>query len=183
MTVGGWVISHTTALAIGAGVVGLLMYGCEQKGDGKLEQQIHAREAVIAVQAESLVAVQRRIPQVDTVAGAAAVVFRTSKATYQHIADSITAAMQARGQAPPVQLIQACNAAIAAADTALSACARQVAVRDTALGRAQQVIAGKDTLIHLMEKRKPSHFGCAGPVAVNTKGVGLGVGCGVVIHF
>ena len=183
MSVGGWVLSHGTALALGAGVLAVVLHGCGKATQGALEEQIHAREHVIEVQAESLAAVARRIPQVDTVAGHASVVFRTSKATYQHIADSITAAMQIAGQVPPVPLIQACNAAIAAADTALSACARQVAIRDTALGRARDVIAQKDTLIQLMGKRKPSRFGCAVGGAATTKGAGAGAACGLLIHF
>lgn len=147
------------------------LYGRSQRSQGELTQRLKARETVIA-------ALAKRQARVDTVAGKAAVVYLDAKVNYKAIRDSLLKEMAGTfnndttnsNNLPPI--IRACDAALTAADSALSACAVRVAVRDT-------IIWQKDSLIRDLKKRRSSRFGCAGPFTVTTKGFDLGASCGI----
>lgn len=177
-----WLRTHLVAIGAAALVVGMVMYGCEQRrrgADGQREKDLKAHVAARELVIDVLVKTKAKV---DTVAGKAEVKYRAATVDYQHIADSIAATMKAQGKPlPPVVL--ACNAALAAADTALAGCARQVAVRDTLLAQADTVRWAQDSIIDVLEDRKPGRFGCAGPGTLSTKGASLGVSCGLVITF
>lgn len=59
-----------------------------------------------------------------------------------------------------------------ACDAVVQTCEAQKAI----LG---QQIGNLTDQLRLERRKKPSRFGCAGPAAVNTKGFGLGIACGV----
>lgn len=129
---------------------------CAQFNRGALEQKIKAREQVIAVLA-------KQKARVDTVKAQATAVYVPQKSRW----DSVKVTLK-----NPVAIVAEADITIKKCEAVISSCEQQVAIRDG-------LILQKDSLITDLKKRKPSRFGCSAPFVATTKGLDLGLACGV----
>jgi hypothetical protein len=145
-----WIIAGAALVAL----VVWLGYGCEQRRQGVIRDQIktleHERDSLKAERQK-----QEIVYRTDTV-----------RLTKVRIVNN-----RALDSLPP-RAREIVGAERQACDRVITTCEDQKAglMRENANLEAQ---------LKLEKKRKPSRFGCAGPFAATTKGVGLGVSCGL----
>lgn len=146
------------ALVVACVALTLFVFSCEQRQQGAIRQQLKE----LSHERDSLKADRKRIETVyktDTL--------RLTKV--RRVTDSVlkvdTVIRTDSARVLVAGERQACNAVI-------KTCEEQKAglVRENA-NLAEQ--------LRLEKKKKPSRFGCAGPVTASTQGIGLGVGCGI----
>lgn len=145
------------------GLVGVLMYGCQERRAGELDQRVKARETVIA----SLAAQKA---QVDTEYVRGKVVYQDAVTEW----DSLKLTLGEKVKLNPLAL---------AGDRVVAGCGTLVASCEARNRLSDSIIAVQVFQIEDLEKVRPSWFrrtfGCAAGAAATTSGVGLGAACGI----
>jgi hypothetical protein len=142
------------AVAALVGVLALWHYGCWSQQQGAVRFQIKTLEH----ERDSLKAERQKRE----------IVYRTDTV---HLTKVRVVNNRALDSLPP-RAREFVGAERQACDRVITTCADQRA------GLAREN-ANLEAQLKLEKKRKPSRFGCAAPFAATTKGIGLGVSCGV----
>jgi hypothetical protein len=173
-------------------------YGCEQRRHGELEQKIKARETVIAVLAQQhrtdtvaftrwrtrYRAVRESVMAVitDTIIGdtfnqptpnlsLGDALVKVQGDSVPYLGDNRLAGDYPEIEDHPPDPILT-RRLIMVSDSTIESCA-------VALGSCDRLRLQQDSLIRDLQRRRPSRFGCAGPLAATSRGLGLGVACGI----
>jgi len=158
----------TTVALLAVALLAWSLYAKALRDQGVLREKISATEArvsarnrVIAVMADSLLATRLRIPKADAVLR----VNQRAAGYWRQQYDSL-AALVHRGDTLPGavdHLIETGDSLTRACERSDASCTRSIAVRDTALAQVGRVIAQKDTvlwatdsLLTLERRRHPS---------------------------
>lgn len=147
--------------AIALGLLAFRVYGCEQQNQGVLKQQIKLLE-------QQQVELRDHMQIVDTLYVRDTVALTKWRTRYNEVRDTVTLTDTVNVR----NVLFIADSTIISCSNALETCEHRVALRDSLLKE-------KDTMISYLKKRKPSRFGCAGPLAATTRGLGLGVACGI----